>query len=186
MSMKTTMALTAALAMVAGGYAWAGCGSCGSHGSEGKGMQSGCGMEKQHKHGRQAEACGKDGSCKADYDAKAQHSEAQAELSTPALKALVQSQTPLVLLDARSGKYDDGRRIPGAQAVHAGQSKSEIMSAAGPKDTLVVTYCSNLECPASAQLAKRLRELGYRHVLEYPHGIEGWAAAGHEVEHADA
>jgi len=49
------------------------------------------------------------------------------------------------------------------------------------KDALIVTYCSNLKCPASSRLARRLRELGYTSVLEYPYGIEGWTKAGHEV-----
>ena len=44
-----------------------------------------------------------------------------------------------------------------------------------------MTYCSNLKCPASSRLARRLRELGYTSVLEYPYGIEGWTKAGHEV-----
>ena len=53
------------------------------------------------------------------------------------------------------------------------------------KDTLVVTYCSNLKCPASAQLASALRKQGYSNILEYPVGIEGWVAAGNEVEKAN-
>ena len=52
------------------------------------------------------------------------------------------------------------------------------------KDALIVTYCSNLKCPASRMLAKRLAKLGYRNILEYPYGIAGWIEAGHKVLNA--
>ena len=50
------------------------------------------------------------------------------------------------------------------------------------KNSLVVTYCSNPKCPASGMLAANLKKLGYKTVLEYPHGIEGWVAAGQKHE----
>jgi prevent-host-death family protein len=34
------------------------------------------------------------------------------------------------------------------------------------KDSLVVTYCANLKCPASGKLAARLKELGYSNVID--------------------
>ncbi|MDD5677031.1 MAG: hypothetical protein PHW60_03440 [Kiritimatiellae bacterium] len=36
------------------------------------------------------------------------------EITTAALKTLMDSGAPMILVDARTGKYDDGRRIPGA------------------------------------------------------------------------
>ena len=103
---------------------------------------------------------------------------ASAAIDTPALATLVKSGVPLVVLDARSGKYDDGRRIPGAQALSAKADAKQAAALIKSKDALVVTYCSNLKCPASRQLAQRLKTLGYTNVLEYHKGIEGWAAAG--------
>jgi rhodanese-related sulfurtransferase len=50
------------------------------------------------------------------------------------------------------------------------------------KSELVVTYCANLKCPASRMLAAHLRKLGYKNVLEYPQGIDGWVASGYKVE----
>lgn len=89
------------------------------------------------------------------------------------------------LLDARSGKYDDGRRIPGAKGVGTKPSKKDVAAIVSSKDALVVTYCTNLQCPASKMLGKRLRDYGYTNVKEYHEGIEGWAEAGKTVETAN-
>ena len=103
------------------------------------------------------------------------------EISTSVLKVLIGSGVPITILDARSGKWDDGRRVPGASGLRANSSKKAIRKALPSKDRLIVTYCSNLKCPASSNLAGRLRKLGYSHVLEYPYGIDGWAKAGNEI-----
>jgi len=105
----------------------------------------------------------------------------EATISTDALAALIRSGVKMTILDARTGKYDDGRRIPGGRSLAAGAADATITGTAGAKSGLVVTYCSNLKCPASKALAERLRKLGYTNVLEYPDGIAGWAKAGKTV-----
>ena len=107
-----------------------------------------------------------------------------AEINTSALKILIDSGTPITLLDARTGKFDDGRRIPGALSLAPDAKDEEIQSMLKSKDALIVTYCANLKCPLSRTLAGKLRALGYKHVLEYPYGIEGWAAEGNPVTQA--
>ena len=103
------------------------------------------------------------------------------EIGTAALKTMMDAGTAMTLVDARTGKGDDGRRIPGAVSLSPMATEQEIESVLKSKDALVVSYCGNLKCPASRILAVRLQGLGYKHVLEYTHGIEGWAAAGHPV-----
>jgi len=88
----------------------------------------------------------------------------------------------MVIFDARSGKYDDGRRIPGAKSLSAESTAEEVAKLIPAKGALVVTYCTNTHCPASSMLAAHLRKLGYANVVEYPYGIEGWAAADMKVE----
>jgi hypothetical protein len=53
------------------------------------------------------------------------------------------------------------------------------------KDTLVITYCVNLKCPASKNLYIHLKKLGYKNVLEYPFGIERWLESGNDIEMAE-
>jgi len=104
-----------------------------------------------------------------------------AEINTPALKTILASGVPVTLVDARTGKFDDGRRIPGALNLSPDATEPEIQSLLKDKNALIVSYCANLKCPASAKLAARLQMLGYKHILEYPHGIEGWVADGNPV-----
>ena len=117
--------------------------------------------------------------------AKAKATNEEPTISTPALEVLLGSDVPPVLLDARTGKFDDGRRIPGAHSLSPTADAKEVAALVKSKDALVVTYCANVKCPASAHLAKHLRELGYENVLEYSPGIEVWVAAGNEVEKAE-
>jgi len=104
-----------------------------------------------------------------------------AVVTTAALKMLLDAGTPVTVLDARSGKWDDGVRIPGAQQLSAGTPKAKVEAVVKSKDQLVVTYCSNLKCGASRKLAGHLRSLGYRNVLEYSEGIAGWIKAGNKT-----
>lgn len=87
------------------------------------------------------------------------------------------TKQPVVVLDARSPKYDDGKRLPGAKLLSAAASDAEIATAVPDKQALVVTYCGSVKCPASKKLAARLNGLGYRNVTVYSEGIEGWSAA---------
>lgn len=110
-----------------------------------------------------------------------EHEKGESVITTQGLKALLSSGVPLTILDARSGKYDDGRRIPGAKSLNAESKISAILKILPEKEALIVTYCSNLKCPASGKLFERLKSLGYKNLIEYPEGIQGWIGAGHEV-----
>lgn len=97
------------------------------------------------------------------------------------LKIILQSRQDVVLLDARSEQYDDGRRIPGAQHLRENCSAEEAAAVIPSKTALIITYCANTRCPASDRLAKRLFALGYTNILEYPEGIQGWCSAQNPV-----
>jgi len=103
-------------------------------------------------------------------------------INTAGVAALVRAKEPVVILDARTGKFDDGKRIPGAKSLNAGSTEAEIAAVLPDKNQLVVTYCVDPQCPASAKLAERLRGLGFKNVLEDHEGIVGWIRAGNAVE----
>ena len=103
-------------------------------------------------------------------------------VTTPALVALVKAKAPSAILDARSGQYDDGKRIPGASQLSPKAEESDIAKLLPDKKAMIVTYCAGVKCPASKMLADRLKKLGYSNVIEYPEGIAGWIAAGNAVE----
>src|SRR5579872_2960775 len=98
--------------------------------------------------------------------------EKMSQINTSVLKILIESKTRMVLIDARTAPWDDGRRIPGAVSITSGL----IQDLVPDRESLVVVYCSHRQCSASGKLVRRLFELGYRFVLEYPDGIDGWNA----------
>jgi len=187
--MRTTIqktALTMSVLLVAG-VVYAGCGSCGPASC----ARGACGDRGASKK-MDCVAAGEDGAaCKAGPEKKAGQAACSAEadaagkatpvITTGALKTLLDAGTPVTVLDARSGKWDDGARIPGAVQLSAGTPKAKVAEAVKTKDGLVVTYCSNLKCKASRKLAEHLRKLGYRNVLEYSEGIAGWIEAGNKT-----
>ena len=103
-------------------------------------------------------------------------------INTAVLENMIESNISMVLLDARSGKWDDKSRIPGARSLNDKSTKDEVAGVIKSKDALVVTYCSSLKCGASNKLYIHLKKLGYKNVLEYPFGIKGWLEVGNDIE----
>ncbi len=87
-------------------------------------------------------------------------------IDTRGLETLISSKVPLVILDARSAKWDDGKRIATAQVLTADATAKQAAELIPTKQSLVVVYCSNTRCPASTNLAKHLSELGYVNILK--------------------
>jgi rhodanese-related sulfurtransferase len=106
-------------------------------------------------------------------------------ISTDIMATLVRAGIPMTVIDARTPKYDDHRRIPGAVSLTPDASEHDIRAALPDTAALVVTYCGGPKCPLSRQLGERLRGLGYENVLEYLDGLEGWTEAGHRVQRAE-
>lgn len=106
---------------------------------------------------------------------------AMAEINTAALKALIGAGAQVTLVDARTGKFDDGRRIHNALNLAPDAKDADIAGVLKSKDALIVSYCVGVKCPASKMLATKLVAMGYKHVLEYPQGIDGWVAEGNPV-----
>lgn len=102
-------------------------------------------------------------------------------VTTEQLDELINSKEDVFVFDARSAAYDDGKRIPTSESLSYNATAKEVAKVIPSKNSLVVTYCSNLQCPASAKLAKYLHKLGYTNVKEYPQGIEGWVKSGRHV-----
>ncbi|MBF0500563.1 MAG: hypothetical protein HQM09_10560 [Candidatus Riflebacteria bacterium] len=102
-------------------------------------------------------------------------------IDTAALAGMIAAKTPMVLIDARSGSKDDGKRIQGAISMTDQVTAEEAAKLIPTKGALVVAYCANLKCPASLKLAMHLKKLGYTNINKYSEGIEGWVKAGNKV-----
>jgi rhodanese-related sulfurtransferase len=92
------------------------------------------------------------------------------------LETLLSSKTPFELVDARTDKWFDGTLISGAKRLPSDSSDSAIAETLSNKEKLVVVYCGGEKCPASKDLAQRLVDAGYKHVLDYHGGITEWKA----------
>jgi len=130
------------------------------------------------------DGCGASGVCVAKASGTTTAVQKEGVVNTEALVAMMRAKTPMTVLDARAGKFDDGTRIPGAKGLAIDATEEQVTALLPDKQWLVVTYCANLKCPASHMLGEKLRKLGYVNVLEYRDGIEGWMAAGNAIEKA--
>lgn len=159
-------------------FAGPGCGSC----SEEAGHEE---KAAQVKEVKASEACPDDVCGTEGHAHKADEKPAQvdtpATVNTLGLKTLINSGAPLTIIDARSGEFDDGRRLPGAISLNADSKAEDIAKALPNKEALLITYCSNVKCPASHKLYTHLKSLGYTNLIEYPEGIQGWVEAGNPV-----
>ncbi len=95
-------------------------------------------------------------------------------IDTKGLKALIDSQFPFVLLDARGNQWKDPNIIPGAILVSLENSPEELEMIIPNKDALVVVYCFSITCPLGPKLAQKLVQWGYKNVIEYPAGLKEW------------
>lgn len=90
------------------------------------------------------------------------------------LKALMDSKTPFVLLDARGNDWSDGNKIQGAILASYKNSPEELELIIPHTDTLVVVYCFSATCPLSPRLAQKLVDWGYANVVEFSGGLKEW------------
>ena len=88
-----------------------------------------------------------------------------------------------VLLDARNeedyrkGHIKGARNIPGQYPdAHFGEL-AEL-----PRDTLVVIYCNNPECHLGRMLAEFMHVMGFKNMVLYDDGWDGWTKAGMPID----
>ena len=156
------------------------CGTCGGT-CGGKGDDAGAAVCPVTGKSAKVDKSGKSGctSCPA-MKAKAASAPVSV-IHTAVLKTFQDADVPMVILDARSGQFDDGNRIPGAVAFHCADcvGKPETLKKVAPsKNQLMVTYCNGQKCPLSTKLARSLRAAGYTNVIDYKAGMAGWKKAG--------
>lgn len=101
-------------------------------------------------------------------------------ITIPDLKAAMASQK-IVLLDANGSESWQKGHIPGAIDFSANK---ENLASVLPQDknTLVVAYCANPQCPAYRAAAAAAKKLGYKNIKHLTAGIMGWRDAGEKTE----
>jgi rhodanese-related sulfurtransferase len=87
---------------------------------------------------------------------------------------------PFVLVDARDSVQFAQEHLPGAVNI----SYVDVRPGAKlpPRDTRIVTYCSDRECPISRYAYDAFTQLGYAEVYDLREGLQGWKASGFPTE----
>ncbi|WP_020648016.1 DedA family protein/thiosulfate sulfurtransferase GlpE [Solimonas variicoloris] len=107
-------------------------------------------------------------------------------ISVDELHALMEAEAPPLLIDVRSApnREQDPWRIPGASTPEP--DVLELALADLPRDRTVVLYCA---CPneiSAAQMAQRMRALGFSDVRPLLGGLDAWRASGRDLLPLDA
>lgn len=90
--------------------------------------------------------------------------------------ALRGDRSPVVVNALGRDAYK-AKRIPGS--INIPSDEVELAEQVIPaKDQPVVVYCANEDCDASPTAARKLQELGYREVKDFPAGLAGWRREG--------
>ena len=80
-----------------------------------------------------------------------------------------------------ASSYEDAH-LPGALHLPHDSDDATIAEVLPVRAAAVVVYCSNLACPNSGMLGRRLAQLGYTDVRVYEAGKEDWITAGLPTE----
>lgn len=97
----------------------------------------------------------------------------------PVLTGLIDAEVPLLLIDTRApipygqGHIPTAVNIPGYLF-----EKKPIPSLPDDLDQPLATYCSGGHCGISWYAAERLLDFGYRRVLVFQEGVDGWRQSG--------
>ena len=103
------------------------------------------------------------------------------EISREELKAKMARGDDFVLVDALCRRHYESSHLPGAINLPY-EFVDEAEEVLPDKGAQIVVYCMNEECEASREEARELQEMGYRHVLHYAGGKQGWIKAGLPIE----
>ena len=87
----------------------------------------------------------------------------------------------IILLEALPEKYFNQGHLPGAMNVPHDISDNKILEILPDRTAEIITYCANRPCANSEILAERLVELGYKNVLDFYDGKEGWVKSGRHL-----
>jgi rhodanese-related sulfurtransferase len=83
----------------------------------------------------------------------------------------------VTLIDCTGTDPFSQRHIPGAIDLEANEGRLAGLLPAN-KDALIVSYCSNKNCPRYKRGVEAAADLGYTRIKHYAPGIRGWTEAG--------
>jgi polyisoprenoid-binding protein YceI len=105
-------------------------------------------------------------------------------ITTEELRALLQSNKDIVLVNVLPENFFKQKHIPGSINVDGYKMDfiDEAAKAGIKKDAAVVLYASGSDSEASTYAAQRMLKQGWTNVRDYREGIAGWTKSGQTLE----
>ena len=103
------------------------------------------------------------------------------EISRNELKEKIERGDDLALVDALSRQHYERSHLPGAINLPY-EFVDDAEQKLPDKDAEIVVYCMNVNCAASGEEVRELKEMGYKNVRHYAEGKQAWIQAGLPVE----
>lgn len=104
------------------------------------------------------------------------------QVKTEELSGWLKKGEKVWVLDTRSARFDDMKRLPGAMSLPYNTPEGGIREKIPDFESKVVVYCGHEKCPASQYMAERLVRLGYQKVYRYGGGVKAWSKEGKPIE----
>ena len=99
------------------------------------------------------------------------------EITRKELKAKIDRRDAFYLVEALARWHYEMSHLPRAINLPY-EFVDEAEKVLTDRRARIVVYCMNEECEASREEARELEEMGYRHILHYAGGKQGWIRAG--------
>jgi rhodanese-related sulfurtransferase len=102
-------------------------------------------------------------------------------ITTDQLKAMVDEQKTMMLIDARSKDEYQEAHIEGAISIPEKTFNENMSLLPQDKNALLVLYCNGTKCGKSKKAALKAAGNGYTHILVYGDGFPVWEEKGYKI-----
>lgn len=102
-------------------------------------------------------------------------------LQAKEIKQKIQNNEDIVLVDALSKESFCAKHIPGSINIPVANIREYAEIILPDKNQNIVVYCKNADCKKSDYALETFVSMGYKNVIHYPDGLEGWQKEGFEL-----
>jgi rhodanese-related sulfurtransferase len=101
-------------------------------------------------------------------------------ISAEKLKKKLDSGGNFKVVNVLSKDSYNATHIPGSINIPLNEIEKRAKKELPDKNQEIIVHCSSETCQASPAAAEKLKNMGYKNVVEFSGGIAGWQDAGYE------
>ncbi len=98
------------------------------------------------------------------------------------LRQKMDASQDMIVINVLSKESFEKKHVPGSINMPLDELEAQTPKRLPDKDAKIIVYCASTACQASPNAARKLEEMGYTDITDFEAGMEGWEAAGFEVE----